>query len=275
MSWKLERNDRKSVGMGDRSPPPRRRSATSGSRSDGRDWIWGWHAVEAALANPARPSASRLVATKDRAVRLTGQHGLEILDPTDLDRLLPANAVHQGVALLVGPPAPIALIDIASPASGTLIMLDQVTDPQNVGAIFRSAAAFGAKAVILQARNSPSLTGSVAKAAAGTIDRVPHVQTINLSRTLEQLADLGWRAIGLDGSATLALEAALDGGPTVLVLGSEGSGLRRLVSEHCDVIAKIPMPGGAESLNVSAAAAIALYEASRPRAESEAAIQAR
>ena len=141
-------------------------------------------------------------------------------------------------------------------------MLDQLTDPQNVGAIFRSAAAFGARGIVLQERHAP-LAGALAKAAAGAIERLAHVRVTNLSRALEQLADLGWRAVGLDAAAAELLEAVLDGRPTVLVMGSEGEGLRRLVAEHCDALARIPMPGAFESLNVSAAAAVALYEASR------------
>jgi 23S rRNA (guanosine2251-2'-O)-methyltransferase len=144
-------------------------------------------------------------------------------------------------------------------------MLDQLTDPQNVGAIFRSAAAFGARGVILQDRHAPALTGALAKAAAGAIEAIPHARVVNLSRALEQLSEGGWRVVGLDGSATETLEQALDARPTVLVLGSEGEGLRRMVAEHCDVLARIPMPGGFESLNVSNAAAVALYEAARRR----------
>ncbi len=144
-------------------------------------------------------------------------------------------------------------------------MLDQVTDPQNVGAIFRSAAAFGARGVILQDRHAPLLTGALAKAAAGAVDRISHARETNLSRALERLDAMGWRAVGLDGEADIDLHEALDARPTVLVMGSEGEGLRRLVREHCDVLAKIPMPGGFDSLNVSAAAAVALYEASRTR----------
>jgi 23S rRNA (guanosine2251-2'-O)-methyltransferase len=119
--------------------------------------------------------------------------------------------------------------------------------------------------VVLQDRHAPRLTGALAKAAAGAVEAVPAVYVVNLSRALETLEGLGWRAVGLDGAAERGLAEVLDGGPVVLVLGSEGEGLRRLVAEHCDELAKIPMPGGFESLNVSAAAAVALYEAARPR----------
>jgi 23S rRNA (guanosine2251-2'-O)-methyltransferase len=145
-------------------------------------------------------------------------------------------------------------------------MLDQITDPQNIGAIFRSAAAFGARGVILQDRHAPALTGVLAKTAVGAVDKIPHARVVNLSRALEELADLGWRAVGLAGEAEDTLDEVLDARPTVLVLGSEGEGVRRLVAEHCDVMGKIAMPGGFESLNVSAAAAVALYEASKVRA---------
>ncbi len=225
------------------------------------------------MANPDRSSPKRILATADRAKSLNARFGkpatVEILEGPEIARLLPANAVHQGLAMKIEPLEPLSIDEIGSPASGVLLMLDQVTDPQNVGAILRSAAAFGARGVILQDRNAPTLSGALAKAAAGAVDRIPHAVVTNLSRALEQLADLGWRAVGLDGSADSTLEAALDGGPTVLVLGSEGEGLRRLVAEHCDILAKIPMPGGFESLNVSNAAAIALYACSLARALGE------
>lgn len=264
MSANRERNDRK--GGWD---PSRTRGAKlrhGGQRrapeADAKDWVWGVHAVDAALANPARGEVRRLLATAERARKYEGRK-VEIFDAPDIARQLPAGAVHQGVALKIDPPAPLSIEEIGEDASGLLVMLDQITDPQNVGAIFRSAAAFGAKGVILQDRHAPPLSGALAKAAAGAVDKLPHAVAVNLSRALERLADLGWRAVGLDGSAEASLEEALDDRPTVLVLGSEGEGIRRLVAEHCDTLAKIPMPGGFESLNVSNAAAIALYEAAR------------
>jgi 23S rRNA (guanosine2251-2'-O)-methyltransferase len=149
------------------------------------------------------------------------------------------------------------------------VMLDQITDPQNIGAIFRSAAAFGARGMILQDRHAPALTGVLAKTAVGAVDKIPHARVVNLSRALEELADLGWRAVALAGEAEQTLDQVLDDRPTVLVLGSEGEGVRRLVAENCDVMGKIAMPGGFESLNVSAAAAVALYEASKVRPRDE------
>jgi 23S rRNA (guanosine2251-2'-O)-methyltransferase len=173
--------------------------------------------------------------------------------------------VHQGVAVKGAVLEPADLADFAAVAGAVLLMLDGVTDPQNVGAILRSAAAFGAAGVVLQDRHAPRFTGALAKAAAGAVDKIATARVVNLSRALDELTDAGWRAVGLTGDADRALGETLDGGPVVLVLGSEGEGLRRLVAEHCDELARIPMPGGFESLNVSAAAAVAMYEASRPR----------
>ena len=252
--WKKGRDGR---------PPPR-----GDSPSD--EWLWGRHAVEAALANSRRAPPRRLLATPEQARRLAGRFGalpaLETADNAAIARFLPQGAVHQGMAILASPLEDVALADFAAAPGAVLLMLDQVTDPQNVGAILRSAAAFGAAGVILQDRHAPRLTGALAKAAAGAVDVLPIARVVNLSRALEALEEAGWRAVGLDGSAARTLDQALDGGPVVLVLGSEGEGLRHLVAEHCDELAKIPMPGGFESLNVSAAAAVALYEAARPRA---------
>jgi 23S rRNA (guanosine2251-2'-O)-methyltransferase len=269
-----ERNDRKrgpesgekaKAGKGfARGPRPK--------REDSEGWIWGRHAVEAALANPDRTGPFRLVATPTLARELEsgalkGRRDVRVepAEPHDIARLLPQGASHQGVALRAPPLEGVTIEELAESRAGVIVMLDQVTDPQNVGAVFRSALAFGAKGMVLQDRNSPALSGALAKAAAGAIERLPCARVVNLSRALETLADLGWRAVGLDGSAEETLEQALDDRPTVLVMGSEGEGLRRLVAEHCDTLAKIPMPGGFESLNVSNAAAVALYEAARRR----------
>ena len=240
-----------------------------GRREGPNEWIWGWRPVLAALANPARAAPRRLLATAERARQLAGQAPdapvPELLETPELSRLLPAGAVHQGIAILPGALEPTQLAAIATPAAGVLVMLDQVTDPQNVGAVLRSAAAFGARGLIVQDRHSPPFAGALAKAAAGAIDALPHAREVNLARALDRLADLGWRAVGLAEAAGATLAETLDERPTVLVLGSEGEGLRRLVGEHCDALARLPTVAGFESLNVAAAAAIALYETTRRR----------
>ncbi|HEX4711163.1 23S rRNA (guanosine(2251)-2'-O)-methyltransferase RlmB [Phenylobacterium sp.] len=251
----------------------RNRHAHGGFRrrpdSASEDWIWGWHAVEAALANPRREPAQLILATQERARQIEAKFGrqdaLETADNQRIAQSLPQGSVHQGVALRGPPLESAALSDFAPEPGAVLLMLDQVTDPQNVGAMLRSAAAFGAVGVILQDRHAPRFSGALAKAAAGAVDRVPAARVVNLARALDELTDAGWRAVGLAGEAERDLGAVLDATPTVLVMGSEGEGLRRLVAEHCDELARIPMPGGFESLNVSAAAAVALYEASRRR----------
>jgi 23S rRNA (guanosine2251-2'-O)-methyltransferase len=224
--------------------------------------------VQAALANPNREGFKRLLVSPARAHEIAAAAAqakvrFEQMEGQDISRHLPPGAVHQGVALLADPLEGDGLEAFLLQPGGVLLMLDQLTDPQNVGAVFRSAAAFGARGLILQDRHAPVLSGALAKAAAGAVDVLPHARVINLSRALEQLEQAGWRAVGLDGHAELTLEQALDDRPTVLVLGSEGEGIRRLVAEHCDTLAKIPMPGGFESLNVSNAAAVALYEAAK------------
>lgn len=287
MATNRERNDRKAgkkQGPKSRFEPARERGWSPRPDSDSRPreprkievdhLIWGRHAVLAALANPARKGMGRLMVTPERAAEIeagglaSNGHKPEILEPRALDKILPTGAVHQGFVFKVAPLEGVSLEDLAEPAGGVIVMLDQITDPQNVGAIFRSALAFGARGIIVQDRHSPALAGPLAKAAVGATERLLHARVTNLSRALEKLADMGWRAVALDGSTDLTLEAALDDRPTVLVMGSEGDGVRRLVTEHCDVVARIPMPGGFESLNVSNAAAIALYEAARAQRRS-------
>jgi 23S rRNA (guanosine2251-2'-O)-methyltransferase len=190
---------------------------------------------------------------------------IEILDSAAIGRLLPSGAVHQGLVIAIPALDPVTLEALASPPSGILVMLDQVTDPQNIGAIFRSAAAFGARGVILQERRAPALSGAVAKAAAGAVDRIDHARVVNLARALEKLESLGWRAVGLDARAPETLADVLDGAATVLVAGAEHEGMRRLVREHCDALGRIDMKGGFDSLNVAAATTVALYEAARRR----------
>jgi 23S rRNA (guanosine2251-2'-O)-methyltransferase len=234
---------------------------------EGAEWLWGRHAVEAALANPRREGLRRLLLAPgreiDEAILRTSSLRREELETQEIARLLPSGAVHQGFALLAEPLEPLSVDDIADPAQGVILMLDQVTDPQNVGTILRSAAAFGARGVVLQERHAPTLSGVLAKAAAGAVETVPVARAVNLSRALERLSELGWRSVGLAGEAQASLHEVLDGSATVLVMGSEGEGMRRLVAEHCDCTAKIALAQGFESLNVAAAAAVALYEAAK------------
>ena len=259
------RNDSRTGKEGPRrGPPPHARGGVS--KDEAANWLWGWHAVEAALRNPERPTPERLVCTAERA-RAIGAFRPdlkpELADPPEIARRLPQGAVHQGIALRTPPLEGVSLEDVGEPASGVILVLDQVTDPQNVGAMLRSAAAFGARGVVMQDRHAPLLGGALAKAAAGALERAPVVRAVNLSRALERLNDLGWTSIGLDGQAQTELSTIVNIPATVIVLGSEGEGLRRLVSEHCDHLAKISMPGGFESLNVASAAAIALYAATQ------------
>lgn len=224
------------------------------------------HASLAALSNPAR-RIERIVATRNAAARLPEGVDAQILDPAAIDGMLPPGAVHQGLAVRALPLEPLSLDAACAPADGRcVLLLDGVTDPQNVGAAFRSAAAFGARAVILQDRKSPPLTGVLAKAAAGSIELVPHVRVVNLGRALEDLRAWGYLTVALEGESDVALnDALIDPRPVALALGAEGKGLRPGVAEACEKRARIPIAASMESLNVSAAAAVALYEAQRSR----------
>lgn len=232
----------------------------------GPSWIWGVHACLATLANPAR-RIERVVATRNAASRLPAGTEPQILDPDAIDGMLPPGAVHQGVAVRAFPLEPVELEAACANLDGrSVLILDGVTDPQNVGAAFRSAAAFGARAVVLQDRKSPPLTGVLAKAAAGAIELVPHARVVNLARAIETLKALGYVTVALEGEAAASLADAIsDGRPAALVLGAEGKGVRPSVAEACEKRARIPIAPAMESLNVSAAAAIALYEAARDR----------
>lgn len=234
----------------------------------GEVWIWGLHAAGAVLANPKR-RVSKAYVSPNGAIRA----GLdpkalpkfaELLEPRDIDTRLPPGAVHQGLAVRCKPLDGMDISDAAMRAEQSIAILDQVTDPQNVGAIFRSAAAFGVGAVVMQTRNAPAAGGALAKAAVGAIEVVEEVRVVNISRAIDELRDAGWKVIGLAGEAELTLDEAVKGPePVAIVLGAEGPGIRHQVGKACSVLARIPMWPGMESLNVSNAAAIAFYEAMR------------
>ncbi len=218
------------------------------------------HASLAALANPRR-RIERIIATRNAAQRLpAGVEGVQILDPAAMDGMLPPGAVHQGLAVRALPLEPLSLEEACGKPDGrSILVLDGVTDPHNVGACFRSAAAFNARAIVLQDRKSPPLTGALTKAAAGAVDLVAHVRVVNIARAIEDLAGLGYLTIGLDGEADAAIADALDTRSVALVLGAEDKGLRPSVADACEMRARIPIAAAMESLNVSVAAAVALY----------------
>jgi 23S rRNA (guanosine2251-2'-O)-methyltransferase len=225
--------------------------------------LYGRHAVLAALANPNRlplklhatPDALASLGALPQTLPVQSGHA------ADLARLVPPDAPHQGLVLEVEPlesPHLDELLADPLPAN-PIIVLDQVTDPQNVGAIIRSAAAFGARALVTQDRHSPPETGALARAASGTLEILPWARVVNLSRALEAIAEAGYWRIGLAGEAEATLAETLVAGPVALVLGAEGEGLRHNVSSHCDTLARLPISPAVQSLNVSTATAVALY----------------
>ena len=230
-----------------------------------RPRMWGKHAVAAALDNPAR-KVLRAWATREGAAAMQFPSGLPVTfaDVADLGRLVPPDAPHQGVVIEVEPLEEIWLGDMLgdAPERGVLLVLDQVTDPHNVGAILRSAAAFGAVGIVTQDRHSPPESGALAKAASGALERVAWARVVNLARALEEIGEAGFWRIGLAGDAEADLQAALGPARIALVLGAEGPGLRPNTREHCDALARLPINAEVESLNVSNAAAVALYAAS-------------
>jgi len=241
-----------------------RRKARQASNPSNRPRFWGRHAVAAAVGNPERV-ITRLWATREAAAALDLPADMQITfaDVADLGRMVPHDAPHQGVVAEVEPLPDVWLGDVIddAPEGRPLLVLDQVTDPHNVGAIFRSAAAFDAIAVVTQDRHAPPESGALAKAASGALESVPWVRVVNLSRALEEIADAGFWRIGLAGDAQMTLAEALGPKRVALVLGAEGEGMRHNVALHCDALAKLPISDRMESLNVSNAAAVALYAA--------------
>lgn len=235
----------------------------SGRASAGAVRLWGRHAVEAALKNPDRQHR-KLWATREGIESLDGElpanFPVEYASPADLARLVARDAPHQGLVLECDALEDIFLEDVLhGDPERPLVVLDQVTDPHNVGAIMRSAAAFNACAIVTQDRHAPPESGTLAKSASGALELVPWIRVVNLARALDEVAEAGYWRIGLDGDGPANFGDALPAGPIALVLGAEGEGMRRNIMEHCDALARLPMSSAIESLNVSNAAAIALY----------------
>ncbi len=249
---------------GDRSQN-RFRSRSPAERRPDSLWIYGIHPVLAALANPRR-KVLKILATPNALARLTEAGATLSLTPEEttpklLDRLLGGEAVHQGIAIEVAPLPSTRLEDLKD--ARLIVVLDQVTDPHNVGAILRSAVAFAADAVVTTGRHAPAETGVLAKAASGALDGIALVEVQNLARALEEIGRMGFTRVGLDSEAEAPVEEAMAGDRIALVLGAEGKGLRRLTRDICDRLARLTMPGTIASLNVSNAAVLALYLARR------------
>jgi 23S rRNA (guanosine2251-2'-O)-methyltransferase len=231
------------------------------SSPDGPVILYGWHTVAAALANPQR-RIRKLMLTENAARHLADENiGIpvtpEIVRPALIDQRLGPDAVHQGL-LAEADPLPSPDIDTLA-QEGIVLVLDQITDPHNVGAIMRSAAAFAVKAIVTTARHSPEATGVLAKSASGALELVPLVTVQNLARALTELNDQGFMTVGLDSQGSENLGTVALRQPLALVLGAEGKGLRQLTRETCSVVARLDMPGEIKSLNVSNAAVLALY----------------
>ena len=243
----------------------RRKKSHQSHGSANRPRFWGKHAVAAALDNPDR-RVLKAWASRDTAnfMQFPPEVPVVMAEAPDLGRMVPHDAPHQGVVIEVEPLEDVWLGDLLAdaPEKAVLLVLDQVTDPHNVGAILRSAAAFGAVGIVTQDRHSPPESGALAKAASGALERVPWARVVNLARALEEIAEAGFWRIGLAGEAASDLKEALGPKRVALVLGAEGPGMRSNTREHCDALARLPISRNVESLNVSNAAAVALYAAS-------------
>jgi 23S rRNA (guanosine2251-2'-O)-methyltransferase len=241
-----------------------RRKARQATKAENRPRFWGKHAVSAALANDMR-EIHRIWVTREAAASydIPSTIPVTFADVADLGRLVPKDAPHQGIVAEVERLDDWLLADLLDQAEDgrPLLLLDQVTDPHNVGAILRSAAAFNALGVVTQDRHAPPESGALAKAASGALETVPWVRVVNLARALDDIAAAGFWRIGLAGEAETTLAEALGPARVALILGAEGEGMRHNTQAHCDALAKLPITG-IESLNVSNAAAVALYAAS-------------
>lgn len=243
----------------------RRKKSHQSHGTANRPRFWGRHAVAAVLDNPDR-KVLRAWATRDAVqyMQFPKDVAVTLAEAPDLGRLVPSDAPHQGVVIEVEPLDDVWLDGLLgdAPEGAVLLVLDQVTDPHNVGAILRSAAAFGAIGIVTQDRHAPPESGVIAKAASGALERVPWARVVNLARALDEIGEAGFWRIGLAGDAELQLKDALGPPKVALVLGAEGPGMRHNTREHCDALARLPISDAIESLNVSNAAAVALYAAS-------------
>jgi len=262
----------------DDSPRSDQKPRRSGAgREGGAGWIWGTHAALAALSNPRRTIHEVLITegAQGRIQLPQGSPAPRVVIPSALSKILGSDTAHQGIAVKAAPLEWPSLEMLAendfedTNGNGLILVLDQITDPHNVGAMLRLASAFGVTALVMQTRKSPPLSGALAKVAVGCLETVPVCQETNISNAIQSLQRIGWIVTGLAGETDLTLSQALSGGGRqVIVMGAEGPGLRDRVRKNCDQLAKIPMmsqnvPGQAESLNVATAAGIALYEARR------------
>lgn len=273
MPRERQKFDKKRKG-GDRNRSTTQTGKSRVDRPDSRKgvWLFGLHPVRAALQNPQR-SLIALRASRNAAADLAdlaAERNISVQDthPADIAELLPPGAVHQGVALLTAPLSPPALEHAAAQASenATIVILDQVTDPHNVGAILRSAAVFGVDFIVVPDRHAPPDSGTLAKSASGALESLPLVRVGNLAQAMKTLQEAGFWVVGLDGSTDDTLDSIPQSGKLALVLGSEGKGLRRLTAENCDQVVRIAMAENAVgSLNVSNAGAIALYHVTNQR----------
>lgn len=252
---------------------PNRRNRKGSGGHGPTPWIWGWHAVQAVLSNPRR-TIHQIMVTEQAAERLglsEGRPDLKIVAMNYIDSALPRGAAHQGVAVKAAPLEWPDLSQLADDAEedALILVLDQITDPHNVGAMLRLCSAFGVSALVMQTRKAPPLSGATAKVAVGCVETVPVCLEVNIAQTLKTLQSFGYTVVGLAGETDMTISDALsNGGRRTLVMGAEGPGLRELVARNCDYLARIPMQsspiaGQAESLNVATAAGIALYEARR------------